>query len=376
MLQAARDHRLHRSRELPSPTIVAIEAAARSPTAIHARLRQLGLWALTPFDDGYPDRLATLELPPPVLYGQGDPATLSAPRAVALVGTRRPTLAGRALAGRVAVRLVECGSTVVSGLAFGIDGAGHAATLEAGGRTVAVIGGGHTFLGPRAHRALARRIAAEGGAVVAEMPPDSRPSKGTFPRRNRIISALSDAVLVIEAPLRSGALITARLALEAGLPVLAAPGRPGRLPRPRVAWRSFERRPHARSSAWTSWSWTSGSPSTRRPRRPRAAAWTARRRWRLLGPAEAADRPCPASAAPSTDLLALRTGLGPAVVAVAVTLLQLRGWVQAFGPSLLPAGAVARGGGTPVTAATGPAVVSANHPLLPSELPGRGTAGR
>nr|MBA2299510.1 DNA-protecting protein DprA [Chloroflexota bacterium] len=113
---------------------------------------------------------------------------------------------------------------VVSGLAFGIDGAAHEATVRAGGTTVAVIGGGHAVLAPRSHARLAAAIIAAGGAVVSELAPDVEPSRGTFPRRNRIISGLSDATVVVEAPARSGALITASWALEQGRSCYLVPG--------------------------------------------------------------------------------------------------------------------------------------------------------
>ena len=112
----------------------------------------------------------------------------------------------------------------MSGLAVGIDGAAHEATVRAGGVTVAVIGGGHAGLGPRAHDRLAAAIEHGGGAIVSELGPDVEPSRGTFPRRNRIISGLSDATVVVEAPARSGALITASWALEQGRGCFLVPG--------------------------------------------------------------------------------------------------------------------------------------------------------
>ncbi len=113
---------------------------------------------------------------------------------------------------------------MVSGLAYGIDGAAHEATVRAGGVTVAVIGGGHAQIGPRAHDRLAEAILASGGAVVSEYAPDVEPSTGTFPRRNRIISGLSTASVIVEAPARSGALITASWAMEQGREVFVVPG--------------------------------------------------------------------------------------------------------------------------------------------------------
>ena len=193
---------------------------------IHQRLSQLGIWTLTPLDDEYPEELHELEDKPAVLYGQGNRALLFEPRRVAVVGTRKPTLAGRAFAAAVARRLVECHAVVVSGLAMGIDGAAHAATVESGGRTLAVIGSGHAEPGPRIHARLAASILATGGAIISELAPDSRATPGTFPKRNRLISVLSQATIVIDAPTGSGALITARHALEQGRLVLVAPGRP------------------------------------------------------------------------------------------------------------------------------------------------------
>jgi DNA processing protein len=151
-------------------------------------------------------------------------AALSRQRAVAVVGTRHATTAGRTTAGRIAVALSACGVTVVSGLAFGIDGTAHEATLRAGGTTVAVIGGGHAVLSPAAHARLAAAIVAGGGAVISEHAPRTEPTKGTFPRRNRIISGLSQATVVVEAPARSGALITASWALEQGRECFLVPG--------------------------------------------------------------------------------------------------------------------------------------------------------
>jgi DNA processing protein len=125
----------------------------------------------------------------------------------------------------VAHALSAAGATIVSGLALGIDGAAHAATVDAGGRTVAVIGGGHGQVYPRAHARLAREIVDAGGAVVSELAPDFEPTKGTFPRRNRVISGLADATVVVEAPAKSGALVTASWALEQGRECFLVPGR-------------------------------------------------------------------------------------------------------------------------------------------------------
>jgi DNA processing protein len=200
-----------------------VDAAAVGDVTLR-RVRALGVRVVTMDEPAFPDRLAAIEMPPHLLYVMGDPAAMSRERAVAIVGTRHPTSGGRMTAGRIAVALVAARASVVSGLAYGIDGAAHEATLRAGGTTVAVIGGGHVVAGPRAHDRLAAAIVAGGGAVVSEYAPDVGPSKGTFPRRNRIISGLSDATVVVEAPARSGALITASWALEQGRACFLVPG--------------------------------------------------------------------------------------------------------------------------------------------------------
>ncbi len=202
----------------------AIADAAQRAAATVARVHELGLKVVTMEDPAYPLRLAAVEMPPHVLYVLGDPTALSARAAIAIVGTRRPTDSGRAIAARIAANVAGAGASVVSGLAVGIDGAAHAAAVHAGGTTVAVIGSGHAVLHPQAHSRLAASIVAAGGAIVSELGPDIAPSKGTFPRRNRIISGLADATVVVEAPARSGALITASWALDQGRECFLVPG--------------------------------------------------------------------------------------------------------------------------------------------------------
>jgi len=219
---------LHADEHDPAPIHAsvarAIAASVERADEIVGRVRSLGVCVLTVEEPAYPLRLASVAMPPHVLFVTGDPAALSRERAVAIVGTRRPTTGGRTTAGRIATALVAAEATIVSGLAFGIDGAAHEATIRAGGTTVAVIGGGHAAIAPRAHSRLAAAIVAGGGAVVSELAPDVQPSHGTFPRRNRIISGLSDATVVVEAPARSGALITASWALEQGRACYLVPG--------------------------------------------------------------------------------------------------------------------------------------------------------
>ena len=163
-------------------------------------------------------------MPPHVLFVSGDVAALSAVHAVAVVGTRRPTEAGRLIAARIGAAIARTGAAVVSGLAVGIDGAAQAAVASEGGITVAVLGSGHGRLYPRAHANLARSIVAHGGAIVSELVPDATPTASAFPRRNRLISGLSDATIVVEAAEKSGALITAGWALEQGRECYMVPG--------------------------------------------------------------------------------------------------------------------------------------------------------
>ncbi len=200
-----------------------VDAAARR-AEIGDRIASLGLRVLLPADRDYPARLRSIELPPAVLFARGETAFLNAPCVVAVVGTRRPTDAGRRTAGRIGRALARAGAPLVSGLAVGIDGASHAAMLEAGGSTAAFIGGGHERLFPRVHDRLADAIVARGGAILSEYAPDTEPTKGTFPRRNRLISGSADAVVVVEAGARSGAILTANWALEQGRGCFLVPG--------------------------------------------------------------------------------------------------------------------------------------------------------
>ncbi|MFI5258962.1 MAG: DNA-processing protein DprA [Candidatus Limnocylindrales bacterium] len=198
--------------------------AATGPTAVLEQVRALGLTVVTLDDPDYPDRLRSVELPPPLLFVRGSTAALSVDHAVAVVGTRRPTDKGRLTAGWIGSAIARTGAVVVSGLAVGIDGAAHAGVVAEGGRTVAVLGGGHARLFPKAHERLADAIVAAGGAIVSELTPDTSPSRGTFPRRNRLVSGLSDGTVVVEAGRRSGALITAGWALEQGRECFLVPG--------------------------------------------------------------------------------------------------------------------------------------------------------
>lgn len=172
-------------------------------------------------DPRYPALLRTIPDPPKRLYLRGDADLLQRPM-LAIVGARRATAAGLQAAAELAAAAVDAGLAVCSGLALGIDGAAHAAALRAGGATVAVMGTGIDEIYPESHHSLAEDIA-RSGCLLTEYPPDTPPRPGNFPRRNRIISGLSLGVVVVEAALRSGSLITARTALEQGREVFALP---------------------------------------------------------------------------------------------------------------------------------------------------------
>ncbi|HEX9191943.1 MAG TPA: DNA-processing protein DprA, partial [Candidatus Deferrimicrobiaceae bacterium] len=182
-----------------------------------------GIAVLTFDAPGYPAALREIPYPPLVLYRTGRP--FPEDPAVAIVGSRAPTAAGREYARQISGELAGAGWTVVSGMARGIDAAAHEGALGAGGSTVAVLGCGVDVVYPPEHGELRERILGS-GAVLSEYPPGTLPMPRRFPARNRIVSGLSRGVIVAEAPERSGALITARIALEQGREVLVVPGNP------------------------------------------------------------------------------------------------------------------------------------------------------
>lgn len=186
------------------------------------RYDRLGVHVLTLADDAYPRLLREIPAPPPVLYLRGQLSD-GDDRSVGIVGTRRFTPYGRDVTATLADDLAAGGVTVVSGLARGIDSVAHQAALQAGGRTIAVLGCGPDVIYPPEHRNLAERIV-EQGVLVSEYPPGRPPDAQNFPARNRIISGLSLGVIVIEAPERSGALITADFAADQGRDVFVVPG--------------------------------------------------------------------------------------------------------------------------------------------------------
>jgi DNA processing protein len=197
------------------------DARTRARDAL-AQARTLGVEVVTILDTTYPSRLRDIPDPPIVLWILGCSDDIAGP-AVAVVGSRRATPTGLGVSRRLSGELAAAGVTVVSGLARGIDGAAHRGALDAAGRTVAVLGNGPDVVYPREHRELMLAIRTT-GRVISEFPPGARPEQRHFPLRNRIISGLSLAVVVVEASEKSGSLITARAALEQGRDVLAVPG--------------------------------------------------------------------------------------------------------------------------------------------------------
>ncbi len=171
----------------------------------------------------YPALLSEIADAPPLLFVAGDPTILEKPQ-LAMVGSRRASRPGMDTAAAFSRSLAGAGFVITSGLALGIDGAAHQAALDVGGQTIGVLGTGLENFYPQRHRRLAAAMIAQGSAVVSEFPLDAVPQAGNFPRRNRIISGLSLGVLVVEASVASGSLITARLAAEQGREVYAIPG--------------------------------------------------------------------------------------------------------------------------------------------------------
>ena len=189
--------------------------------ACRAAMDRAGCRALLRGDDGYPASLAELGDPPDVIFVRG---SVPVGPGVAVVGTRRCTAYGRRLARSFGAAIGAAGWPVVSGLARGIDGAAHRGTIDVGGIGVAVLGSGSDVIYPRDHRDLHDGLLAAGGAIISEYPPGTRPHGWRFPPRNRIISGLSAAVVVVEAGVTGGALITANRAGEQGRALFAVPG--------------------------------------------------------------------------------------------------------------------------------------------------------
>ncbi len=235
-LQALRDHFGDLTLAWQAP-LEALQAAGLSPKLAErvaqirasvdldkymAKLASQGIQIVTWDDELYPARLKEIEQPPPVLYLRGTLTTEDA-WAVAVVGTRRVSAYGRQVAEELAACLANNGVTVVSGLARGVDAIAHQSVLKAGGRTIAVLGCGVDRIYPPEHAQLAEKIMA-GGALLSDYAPGTPPDATNFPPRNRIISGLSMATVVVEAGETSGALITAQFAADQGREVFAVPG--------------------------------------------------------------------------------------------------------------------------------------------------------
>lgn len=219
-LQTAKAFRL--ALALPSPC-EKVQAWANAAQSWLDEADEIPRWMLSIRDTHYPTSLHALKDPPLIIFGEGEVETLHLP-AIAIVGSRNASRHGLQTARDFAKALGEQGWAIVSGLAEGIDGAAHSGALDAKAPTIAVLGGAVNRLYPKTHTQLAKTLLQRGGAIISEYPPGTEPQAAFFPRRNRIIAALSDGVLVVEAALMSGSLITARVGSEIGRPVMAIPG--------------------------------------------------------------------------------------------------------------------------------------------------------
>ena len=197
-----------------------------TPERAQNELTRLAIWLMDESDAHYPPLLRESAQPPALLYGRGDRAALATASAIAIVGTRKPTRYGLEATRALVRDLAPSGITIVSGLATGIDGAAHEAALAEKAITVAVLGSGinENSLFPSHHIGLSRRIVATGGALISEFPPGTPGLKHHFPQRNRIVAGMTSGVIIIEARERSGALITARMAIDNNREVLVVPG--------------------------------------------------------------------------------------------------------------------------------------------------------
>ncbi len=198
------------------------EPGTLDPEKSLSALGEAGIRLILREEPGFPELLREMPLPPWGIYAKGKLSKIEE-QCLAVVGTRRASGSGRALAKEFASRLGRAGLLIVSGLAFGIDAAAHEGALEAGGPTIAVIAGGLDNISPRTNRQLAERIS-DKGAIITEYPLGTEPLAHRFLERNRIIAGLSRGALIIEAPLRSGSLSTARFALESNRDVFVLPG--------------------------------------------------------------------------------------------------------------------------------------------------------
>jgi len=256
-------------------------------------------------DPEYPGQLRDLDDPPRQLWALGDIALLSRPL-VSIVGTRRATSYGTRITRELAAAFARAGACVVSGMARGVDAVAHTAALEAGGATIAVLGCGADVAYPHAHRGLHARIA-NSGLVISEMPPGAHPHGGSFQARNRIIAALARLVIVVEAGVRSGALITSSVAMELGRDVGAIPG-PIDSPQSEGTNRLIRDGAHPLTSIEDALALAGLTPP---PRNLPAFATDAEERvWAALGQGAATmDELCAAAALPTSECMATVTGL-------------------------------------------------------------------
>ncbi|WP_018922567.1 DNA-processing protein DprA [Salsuginibacillus kocurii] len=202
-----------------------LKALADAPTfrEFKQMLAKMNIQTVTIFDQDYPTRLRRMHDPPYVLYLKGQKKTWNHFDLLGVVGTRQATPYGEAMLHEILPPLVQEGTVIVSGLAVGIDTIAHRLAVASKEQTIAVLGSGFNYLYPKSNLALARLIARD-HLLISEFPPHTPPQKWHFPMRNRLISALSDRLFVVEAGLKSGSLITAEMALEQGKDVLALPG--------------------------------------------------------------------------------------------------------------------------------------------------------
>ncbi len=208
---------------LPDRIDRVLDTVSQLDTAwVSQRLASFGISLITLADQRYPLWLKEIPSPPPLLYVRGDPAVLSTV-SLAVVGTRQPTPYGLAVTRALLEPAVRAGITIVSGLALGIDGQAHRVAVEHSAPTVAVLGCGVDLIYPWEHRLLAERLL-DNGAIISEFPLGAKPERHHFPQRNRIISGLAKAVLLVEAGEKSGALITAKFAVDQNRDVLVVPG--------------------------------------------------------------------------------------------------------------------------------------------------------
>jgi DNA processing protein len=302
--------------------IAAAIVAGRSEEGIDRalqRARTAGARIVTWLDADYPNRLRGIAASPPVLYVRGR-CRDDAP-AAAIVGTRRATPYGLGVAERLAAALAERAVTVVSGLARGIDAAAHRAAVRAGGSTVGVLGCGVDVAYPSEHRALMETMTT-GGGLIAEAPMGAPPERGAFPARNRLISGLADAVIVVEGDVQSGALITARQAEAQGRRVFAVPG---------SVYARGSRGPHHLLAAGAQVLTDPDDVLRALGRPPAAASGEDQRDAAAAGrtPSEQALLAClEAGDAKSIDSLAASAGIGIAAAAAALVALELRGVVR------------------------------------------------